>query len=136
MKILGNMLATPRNRTGDSGLGGRDHHHHATHQLCFWNYSYFCIPVRAEDAVKLSSKVSDKSGRENQTKTRWVWSGRCNDNGMGFGKHKWWEKVLWWGEKFQRLLLGVTGVKMAGLIVTLGGDWGVPAPWQLMPFKL
>ena len=32
----------------------------------------------------------------------------------------------WWGKKFPRLLLGVD-VKPAGLIVTLGGDWGVQA---------
>ena len=35
----------------------------------------FYIPVRAEDAVKLTSKEIDKNERENQTKTRWVWSG-------------------------------------------------------------
>ena len=44
--------------------------------------------MRAEDAVKLSPKVSNKDGRENQTKTRWVWSGRHNENGMGCGKLK------------------------------------------------
>ena len=41
-----------------------------------------------KDAVKLSFKVSDKNGRENQIKKRWVWSGRYNENGMGCGKHK------------------------------------------------
>ena len=46
------------------------------------------IPIRAGDAVKLSFKVSDKNGRENQTKTRWVWSGRHNENDIGYGKHK------------------------------------------------
>ena len=35
-------------------------------------------------------------------------------------------KCKWWGKKFPRLLLGVD-VKPAGLIVTLGGDWGVQA---------
>ena len=129
-------LATPKNRTRASAVRGRDYNHHATYQWCVRNYSYFYIPVRAEDAVKLTSKEIDKNGRENQTKTRWVWSGRHNENGMGCGKRKWWEKVLWWGEKFPRLLLRVMDVKLAGLIVTLGGDWGVQAPWELMPFKL
>ena len=48
----------------------------------------FYIPKRVEDDVKLSFKVSDKNGRENQTKTTWVWSGRHNKNGMGCGKRK------------------------------------------------
>ena len=130
------VLATPKNRTGASAMGGRDYNHHATYQWCGRNYSYFYIPVRAEDAVKLSSKEIDKNGRQNQTKTRWVWSGRHNENCMGCGKRKWWEKVLWRGGKFPRLLLGVMDVKLAGLIVTLGGNWGVQAPWELMPFKL
>ena len=46
------------------------------------------IPIRAGDAVKLRFKVSDKNGRENQTKTKWVWSGKHNENGMGCGKRK------------------------------------------------
>ena len=116
--------------------GGRSRSQPPCSPSCFRNYSYFCIEARAEDVVKLSSKVSDENGRENQTKTRWVWSGRHNENGMGCGKRKWWEKVLWWGEKFPRLLLRVMDVKLAGLIVTLGGDWGVQAPWELMPLKL
>ena len=78
MKILGHMLATTRNRTDASAAGAQDHNHHATNQQCVRNYCYFYIPIRAEDAVKLSFKVSDKNGRENQTKTRWVWSGRHN----------------------------------------------------------
>ena len=69
-------LATPKNRTGTSAVGGRAHNHHATYQWCVRNYSYFYIPVRDEDAVKLSSKEIDKNGRENQAKTRWVRSGR------------------------------------------------------------
>ena len=87
-------LATPRNRIGTSAVGGRDHNHHATYQWNFCNYSYFYIPVQAEDAVKLSSKETDKNGRENQTKTRCVWSGRHNDNRMGCGRREWWENPL------------------------------------------
>ena len=106
-------------------------------QWCVQNYCYFYIVVRAGDNVKLSYKVGDENARENQTKPRWVWSGRHSENGMGCGKRKWWEKVLWWGEKFPRLVLGVMDVvKWAGLIVTLGGDWGAQAPWELLPFKL
>ena len=66
MKILDNMLA-PRNQIGASVVGGQNHNHHVTHQ-CFQNYSCFHIPALAEDAVKLSSKVSDTNGRENQNK--------------------------------------------------------------------
>ena len=46
------------------------------------------VAMRAEDAVELSYKVGDKNGRENQTKPRWVWSGRRNENGMGCRKHR------------------------------------------------
>ena len=46
------------------------------------------LPIQTGDAVKLRFKVSDKNGRESQTKTKWVWSGRHNENGMGCGKHK------------------------------------------------
>ena len=46
------------------------------------------IPIRAGDAVKLRFKVSDKNGRECQTKTKWVWSGRHNENGMECEKRK------------------------------------------------
>ena len=136
MEIFGKLLVTPRNRTGASVVEGRDYNHLTTHQWCFRNYSCFSILVRAEDAVKLSSKVSDKNGRENQRETRWVGSGRHNENGIGCGKREWWEKVLWWGEKFPGLLLSVMDVKLAGLIVTLGRDWGAQTPWELMPFKL
>ena len=92
-------LATPKNRTGASAVEGRDHNHHATYQWCVRNYSYFYIPVWAEDTVKLSSKEIDKNGKENQTKPRWVWSGRHNQNRKGCGKRKQWEKVLWRGGK-------------------------------------
>ena len=43
----------------------------------------------------MSSKVSDKNGRENQTKTRREQSGRHNENGMECGKCKDEKKVLW-----------------------------------------
>ena len=46
------------------------------------------IVVRAEDTVKLSYIVGDENGRENQTKPRWVWSGRHNENDMRCGKPK------------------------------------------------
>ena len=85
-------LATPKNRTGATAVGGRDHNHHATSQWCVRNYSYFYIPVPAEDAVKLSCEEIDKNGRKNQTKTRWVWNGRHNENRMRCGKRKWWTK--------------------------------------------
>ena len=39
--------------------------------------------MQAEVAVKLSYKVGDENGRENQTKPRWVWSVRHSENGMG-----------------------------------------------------
>ena len=129
-------LATPKNQAGASAVGGRDHNHHATYQWYVRNYSYFYIPVQAEDAVNLSSKEIDKNRRQNQTKTRWVWSGRHSENRMGCGKYKLGEKVLWRGGKFPRLLVGVMDVKLAGLMVTLGGNWGVQAPWELMSFKL
>ena len=96
MKILGYMLAITRNQTGASFARARNHNHNATHQWCVRSYCYFYIPTWDEDAVKLSSKVTDKNGRENQTKTSWMWSGRHWDD-MGCGKRKWWEKVLWWG---------------------------------------
>ena len=77
----------------------------------------------------LSSKVSDKNGRENQTKTpcfrsgvEWetmkiTWNvGSVNGEERSYGEVK----------NFPRLLLG-EDVKPAGLIVTLGGDWGVHA---------
>ena len=111
-------LATPKNRTGTSAVGGRAHNHHATYQWCVWNYSYFYIPLRAEGAVKLSSKEIDKNGTENQTKTRWVWSGRHDENRMGCGRHEWWEKVLWQGGKFPRLLLGVMNVDCCFILFT------------------
>ena len=134
---FGYVSATARNRTGASVAGARDLNHYATRQWRLQNYCYFYILVQAEVAVKLSYIVGDENGRENQTKPRWVWSGRHNENGMGCGKRKWWEKVLWWGEKFPMLVLGVMDVvKWAGLIVTLGGDWGAQAPWELLPFKL
>ena len=82
MKILGHMLATRRNRTGASAVAARDDNFHATHQY-IRNYCYFFIPVRAEDAVKLSSKVSHKDGRENQTKRRLVWIWRHNEKWHG-----------------------------------------------------
>ena len=72
----------------------------------------------------LSSKVSDKNGRENQTKTpcfrsgvEWetmkiTWNvGSVNGEERSYGEVK----------NFPRLLLG-EDVKPAGLIVTLGGD--------------
>ena len=40
-----------------STAGAWDHIHYATHQWGVRNYCYFCIFIRAEDAVKLSSKV-------------------------------------------------------------------------------
>ena len=97
MKILGYMLTTMRNRTGASAAGAQDYNHHAIHQWCVRNYCYFYKPIRAEDAVKLSPKVSNKDGKENQTKTIWVWCGRHNEKGMGCGKLIWWKKVLRWG---------------------------------------
>ena len=137
MRTLGHMLATMRNRTGASTAGARDHNHHTMHQWCVPNYYYFYIPIWAEDAVNLSSKVSDENGRENQTKRRWVWSRRHNENGMRCGKRKLWEKVLRWGKKFPRLLFHVMKlVKLAGVIVTLRGCWGVQVPWDLLLFKL
>ena len=60
MKILGHILIPTRNRTATSAAGARDHNHHATHQCCTQNYCNFYIPIRAENAVKLSSKVSEK----------------------------------------------------------------------------
>ena len=81
----------------------------------------------SELVIKMEQKIKQKRGG-------------CrvgdNENGIGCGKPKWREKVLWQGEKFTRLLLGVMDVKLARLIVTLGGDWGVQAPWDLLPFKL
>ena len=88
MKILGHMLATTSNQTRASAAVAQDYNHHATRQICVRNYCSFYIPKRVEDAVKLSFKVSDKNGRENLTKTTWVWSGRHNKNGMGCGKPK------------------------------------------------
>ena len=44
--------------------------------------------MQAEVAVKLSYKVGDENGRENQTKPRWLGSGRHNENDMRCGKHK------------------------------------------------
>ena len=38
--------------------------------------------------MKLSYIVGDENGRENQTKPRWVWSGRHNENDMRCGKPK------------------------------------------------
>ena len=131
MKILGHMLATMRNRTGSSAGGTWDHNHHASHQWCVRNYYYFYILVRCEDAVMLSPKVSDKNGRENETKPRWLWSGRHNENGMGCGKRKWWGQVLWWGGNFPTLLFGIMDLMLAGLSVKLVGDWGVQTPWKL-----
>ena len=45
--------------------------------------------------MRMGSKVSDKNGRENQTKTRWERSGRHNENGMESAKCKDEKKVLW-----------------------------------------
>ena len=45
--------------------------------------------------MRMSSKVSDKNERENQTKTRSEQSGRHNENGMECGKCKNKKKVLW-----------------------------------------
>ena len=45
--------------------------------------------------MRMSSKVSDKNGRENQTKTRWEQSGTHNENGMKYGKCRDEKKVLW-----------------------------------------
>ena len=104
------MLASTRNQTGASAAGARDMNHHATRQWCVQNYCYCYIAIRAEDAVKLSYKVGDKNWRENQTKPRWVWNGKHKEKGMGCGNRKWWEKVLWWGEKFPRLLLALMDV--------------------------
>ena len=99
-----------------SATRARDMNHHATRQWCVQNHSYFYIAIRAEDALKLSYKVGDKNWRENQTKPRWVWNGRHNGNGMGSWNRKWWVKVLWWSEKFPRLLVALMDVlKMAGL---------------------
>ena len=94
MEIFDKLLVTPRNRTLATTVGGRDCNHLTTHEWCFRNYSCFCKPVRAEDVVKLSSKLRDKNGRENQRKTWWVGSGRHNENGIGCGKREWWEKFL------------------------------------------
>ena len=134
IKILCFMLGTTRTRAGDSVAGAKRHNYHGTHYGCVRNYCYLLYTIQAENAVTLSSKVSDKNGRQKQTKSRWEWSGRDNKNGMECGKCKGWEKVLWWGENFPRLLLGIMDMRPAGLIVT--GDWGVQAPWGLWPFKL
>ena len=57
---------------GASAVGGRDHNHLTTHQLCFQNYSCFCIPVRADDAVKLSSKVIKMEEKIKEKRGGWV----------------------------------------------------------------
>ena len=49
----------------------------------------FLYTCTAQDAVKLSSKVSEKNGRENQRKMTWVGRGRHNENGIGYGKREW-----------------------------------------------
>ena len=59
---------------------------------------------------------------EEKTKQKQGGSGVGDKMKTEYGKCKWREKVLWWGEKFPRLLLGVMDVEPAGLIVTLGGD--------------
>ena len=38
-----------------------------------------------ENAVKLGLQLNNKNGRENETKTRWEWSGRHNKNDMERG---------------------------------------------------
>ena len=38
------------------------------------------LPTWTENAIKFELKPSNKNGRENQTKTRWEWSGRHNEN--------------------------------------------------------
>ena len=108
MKILGLMLATTKNRTETSAAGARCHNHHTIYHCYVQNYCYLLYTC----------------------------NGRHNENGMECGKCKWREKILWWGEKFPRLLLGVMDVNSAGLIITLEGDWGVQSPWELLPFKL
>ena len=85
---LGYVSATVRNRTRASTVGAGDLNHYATCQWHLQNYCYFYIVVRADDAVKLSYKLGDENGRENQTKPRWVWSGRHNENDMRCGKRK------------------------------------------------
>ena len=48
--------------------------------------SYMAIQLKMLQS--LSSKVGDKNGNEKQTKTRWEWSGRPNENDIECGKCK------------------------------------------------
>ena len=87
VKILGLILAATRNRPGASAVGVRDHNQHATHQCCVQNYCYFYIPIRAEDAVNLSSKLVIKMEEKIKQKQDGCGMGE-NENGMRCGKHK------------------------------------------------
>ena len=84
----------------------------------------------------LSSNVSDKNRREKQNKNKVgvEWSTQWKWHGMWEVRMTRKDPVVRW--KISRLLLGVMGVKLARLIVTFGRDWGVQAPWELLPFKL
>ena len=135
MEIFGKLLVTPRNRIRGF-CGGRSRSQPPYHPSMMFSKLFLFLYICTGWWCCEVELQSDKNGRENQRKTRWVGSGRHNENGIGCGKREWWEKVLWWGEKFPELLLGVMDVKLAGLIVTLGGNWGAQAPWELMPFKL
>ena len=104
MKILDLMLGTARNRTRAFAAGAQHHNHHATLHYCVQNYCYFLYTYTAWECCKVWAPKFAKDGGENQRRTRWDQSGRHNENGMECGKCKFWDKVLWWGEKFPRLL--------------------------------
>ena len=91
----GLMLALLRNRTRvprwESDL-------RTTMPLLKIIISYMAIQLKMLQS--LSSKVGDKNGNEKQTKARWEWSGRHNENNIECGKFKWREKVLLWSENF------------------------------------
>ena len=46
------------------------------------------LPSCAENVVKFEFKISNNTGRENQTKNRWEWSGKHNQNDTECGTCK------------------------------------------------
>ena len=78
----------------------------------------------------MEEKTKEKQGRGGVRDTMKIeWNvGSVNDEKRFYGEVK--------NFQFPMMLLKVMDVKPAGLIVTLGGDWGVQAPWELVLFKL
>ena len=69
MKIFGKLLVTPRNRTGASAVGGRDHNH-----VFVYLYGWGCSEVELQSKWKKWKRKSKKNDVGGTWETQWKWN--------------------------------------------------------------